>query len=459
MPKLDVADYIEKSGIRKARFGGYEPEDVRTAIQGLCNDYEQRLAQAETAARRLASENEALEQHCRAVTAQNRRLSAQGAALAGTSEKFSRQKEDLETQVASLRERNHSLSDQNAVLRLKNRDLEKENAALKKTAEQAQDELRVKGRELDDEKAGLAASRRQLLSDAEQEAAALVAEAERRAKQMEADAVLRAEAMDRLAREQGRRQAQRLLDAAADEANEIVNAHQLRLNNLRDEVLGMEARRDELIAYLAKVGSELLEIEAALKEGPKPEDAPPPRPEEPAAPLLPAVQPPRAELDLTPAAIARAAGALRAEAAQSAVRPAPAQAAPQQAEPARPAITLVEEPAPAPPPEPEQSRQTGPALTEVPGAIFSSPIVRQESDPILDETPPASTPRRPILPMLEDEEEPQPEQPPQPEGIDVTPGAAQQPPAGEARAVPDSPRRRKAVRAVRALQRMQRRNR
>ena len=28
MPKIDIDNYIEQSGMRKARFGGYEPDDV-----------------------------------------------------------------------------------------------------------------------------------------------------------------------------------------------------------------------------------------------------------------------------------------------------------------------------------------------------------------------------------------------------------------------------------------------
>ena len=28
MPKIDIDNYIEQSGMRKARFVGYEPEDV-----------------------------------------------------------------------------------------------------------------------------------------------------------------------------------------------------------------------------------------------------------------------------------------------------------------------------------------------------------------------------------------------------------------------------------------------
>ena len=47
MPKIDIDNYIEQSGMRKARFGGYEPEDVRQAMLDLCADYEQHLAAAD----------------------------------------------------------------------------------------------------------------------------------------------------------------------------------------------------------------------------------------------------------------------------------------------------------------------------------------------------------------------------------------------------------------------------
>ena len=36
MPKIDIDNYIEQSGMRKARFGGYEPEDVHQAMEDLC---------------------------------------------------------------------------------------------------------------------------------------------------------------------------------------------------------------------------------------------------------------------------------------------------------------------------------------------------------------------------------------------------------------------------------------
>ena len=71
-----------------------------------------------------------------------------------------------------------------------------------------------------------------------------------RADQIKEDAQAEAQAMDVSARDQAKAQAQKLVDAAAAEANEIQNAHQLRLNNLRAEVREMEAQRAALIDYL-----------------------------------------------------------------------------------------------------------------------------------------------------------------------------------------------------------------
>ena len=130
MPKIDIDNYIEQSGMRKARFGGYEPDDVRAALQALCTEYEQRLGRAEAQARKAEQENAELQQHCQTLTAQNNRLSGQNAALAGSSSTYSRQKESLDAQVSALQERNHSLNDQVAVLRLKNGSLQKEKEKL-----------------------------------------------------------------------------------------------------------------------------------------------------------------------------------------------------------------------------------------------------------------------------------------------------------------------------------------
>ena len=59
MPKIDIDNYIEQSGMRKARFGGYEPEDVHQAMEDLCADYEQHLTAMTSELRTLRQENDA----------------------------------------------------------------------------------------------------------------------------------------------------------------------------------------------------------------------------------------------------------------------------------------------------------------------------------------------------------------------------------------------------------------
>ena len=102
VPKIDVSKFIEQSGIRKARFGGYETADVRQAMQALCIEYEQRLNRAESHAKALVQQNNALEQHCQNLTAQNRRLAEQSAALAGNSETYSRQRAELDSRLNQI---------------------------------------------------------------------------------------------------------------------------------------------------------------------------------------------------------------------------------------------------------------------------------------------------------------------------------------------------------------------
>ena len=63
MPKIDIDNYIEQSGMRKARFGGYEPEDVHQAMEDLCADYEQHLTAMTSELRTLRQENDALRRH------------------------------------------------------------------------------------------------------------------------------------------------------------------------------------------------------------------------------------------------------------------------------------------------------------------------------------------------------------------------------------------------------------
>ena len=64
MATIDINQYIEQSGMRKARFGGYEPDDVRQAMLDLCSDYEQRLNTAAQQVRGAQQEAEALRRRC-----------------------------------------------------------------------------------------------------------------------------------------------------------------------------------------------------------------------------------------------------------------------------------------------------------------------------------------------------------------------------------------------------------
>lgn len=485
VPKIDVSKFIEQSGIRKARFGGYETVDVRQAMQALCTEYEQRLNRAESHAKALVQQNTALEQHCQNLTAQNRRLAEQSAALAGNTQTYSRQRTELDNRLASLKEKYHSLSDHCAVLQLKNSDLTKENEELKEAAAQARAELRIKGRELDDEKAAQVAARRQRLEKAEDEADQMVEEARKKAQKITDQAKLEAQATARAAQAQAQAQARRLVDAAAAEANEVQNAHQLRLNSLRDEVRVLEQRRDKLIEFLNRMARELMQVEGTAKsEGAAAEAVPAPAVDE--LPDLHEVPTPPVELDLGPEAIARAVDELRAQAAagqeddeeEESAEPAPdensvaaraarsfqlvaedeeaepdaseppAQPEPETAGPAEPERPAPEEPeAPAAPAEePEPARQTGPALTAVPGAIFSSPIVRQETPAEPDEDPPAAGPQLPVMPSFGDDEEydepeEEPEEPETPE------------PEADKPVPQPGVTREKAVRALRALRR------
>ena len=156
MPKIDIDNYIEQSGMRKARFGGYEPDDVRQAMRELCADYEQHLAAA-AELRTVRQENDALRRHAQTLVMQNQNLSAQNATLAGQVDKLQNYRTNLETQYSTAKERNHSLTNQLDVLRLKNSDLVRENKELTEQCEEANSALRVKGRAHDQARTPVAA--------------------------------------------------------------------------------------------------------------------------------------------------------------------------------------------------------------------------------------------------------------------------------------------------------------
>lgn len=451
---------MEQCGIRKARFGGLEPDDVRQAMLALSSEYEKRLTRAEERAQQLAQENAGLEKHCQSLTARNRLLTDQNVSLAGSSDSYSRQRQELSGQVSTLREKNRSLSDQNAVLTLKNADLTRENRRLQEQADQAQAALKVKGRELDEAKISLESSRQQLMDEAKSKAEELVRKAKEEADKTARKADSDAAAIARTARDQAKVQAQELIDAAASEANEIQNIHQLRLNNLKAEIAQMDQRRTQLVDYLRHMAEVLTKAgQEAVDTAPGTDAADAGTPAEELD--LHPVEAPEVQLDFSERAIAKAAAELAAEEPPE-PEPTPE---PRHAEPAgeplpepepersRPGFTLVEE---------DEEEDTTP-VHEVPGAIFSQPILRQAQEPVLDEHPPTNGPRRPVMPVLTDDEDEEEDDALPPEEEDVSdeaapvtavpaPDAVQTAP-GSAGPKASSRRRLQALRALRALHR------
>lgn len=494
MAWIDTNAFMDDFGIRKARFGGLEPEDVRLALQELGAQYEKRLAELAAQHRNTANAGAALEKHCQTLTAQNRLLAEQNVSLSTSNEKFSRQARVLDGQNGELKARNRSLTDQNAVLTLKNNDLTKENAQLRERTDTAEATLNVKGRALEEEKQNLARSQRELLAKAQAEAARAVAAGEEKARQTMATAQANAAAIELAARTQSQAQAQELINNAAHEADEIYNVHQLRLNSLKNEVAAMQGYRDDLMSYLQEMGETLLALrEKAERRAPDLADPLPPDPK-------PVGQVP-AQLDLSPEAIARTAGELAAApAAPAPAAPAAVPAAdaagggadPAQENALAPPAPPRAEPAPAPPAAPAALPGPAPALDlsngepaplhhyapeqeaapgEVPGApvgaIFSSPIINPE--PELHPDVPRPGPHTPVLPTLGDDEDDAPPRPARrepdvsdtlefviPHGARAASPARQNAAGGGGTAARRAPaaRRARALRAVRALHRL-----
>ncbi len=438
MAKIDANQYMEQCGVRKARFGGYEPEDVRAALRALCGDYEQSLANAAAETRAARQESEALRRRCQTLLGQNQNLAAQNATLAGQADKIARRQDDLETRYSKVQERNHSLTDQVAVLRLKNSDLTREKQELTERAEDAEAALRIKGRAHDEARQKLQADREQVLAEAHAEADKIRAQAQADADALLAEANRKAEAIDQLARDQAISQARRMVQAATDETQEIQNAHRLRLQDLQSRIADMEQQRDKLLDFLAQMIGELQEAQDYARQN---------------SPVavnkeVGLQQTPEPELDLSDQTVAAAAAALPSKPAEG---PGQGEQAPvncvvapglDEAEPA-PAAVVVPGPEEDATPSPDyfdtapQDQPSDPPEIEVPGAIFSYPILRQEGEPILDEEPPARGPHVPLMPDLggaEDEEDAD-------GGIRILPET--EPPA--------DPRRKKALAALRAL--------
>ena len=439
MAKIDVNQYMEQCGVRKARFGGYEPEDVRQALRALCSDYEQSLTAANAEARAARQESEALRRRCQTLMGQNQNLAAQNATLAGQADKISRRRDDLETRYSKVQERNHSLTDQVAVLRLKNGDLTRENKELTDRAEEAEAALRIKGRAHDEARQQVLKEKEQVLADARAEADKIRKKAQEDADALLAETNRKAEAIDQLAREQAISQARKMVQAATDETREIQNAHRLRLQDLKSRIAAMEQQRDKLMDFFSQMIGELQEAQDYARQN------------TPLATYDKDVTEASDEpqLDLSDKTVDAAAAALPVE----------KEDAPEESEDAVNCVVApgLDEEEPAPPrtvelvpeetkPSPEyfdtepQQQPSDPPEVEIPGAIFSYPILRQKGEPILDEEPPARGPHTPVMPDLSATEE------------DEDTGS------GEMEILPErkpeeNPRRKKAVAALRSLHR------
>ena len=205
------------------------------------------------------------------------------------------------------------------------------------------------------------------------------------------DTNLKAEAIDQLAREQAVAQARKMVQSATDETREIQNAHRLRLQDLKSRISEMEKTRGEMMDYLAKMIEELQKRRSTPARTPR---------WCPIRRSWPRRMPNRGW-------ICRPTRSMQRHLRCAAARKPPAE------EPPAPDANRVvapglddEEPrtntvvTPSPdyfdttpnPPEPGDAHEE----VEIPGAIFSYPILRQQGEPILDEgTPPPPTPHRP----------------------------------------------------------------
>ena len=474
MAAIDINQYIEQSGMRKARFGGYEPDDVRQAMLDLCSEYEQRLNTAAQQVRAAQQEAEALRRRCQTLIGQNQNLATQNASLAGKADRIARVQSDMETRYSKVQERNHSLTDQVAMLRLKNTDLELKNKELTERAENADAALRIKGREHDQAKQQVLAERDSVVAGAQKEAARIRSQAREEADQLLKDTNLKAEAIDQLAREQAIGQARKMVQAATEETREIQNAHRLRLQDLQSRIDAMEEQRNKLMDFLSKMIVELQETQDYAQQNT-------PQPLENKETTEPSAEP---QLDLSPTAVDAAASALRTEETAD-EQPAPApDLTDEDGQPRNCVVapgwndhandTRVARPVPDGPeqqPQPEyfdttptanelHTLQAPPAEAaakpkeevEIPGAIFSYPILRQKGEPILDEEPPVRGPHTPLLPDLDaDADEENEEQNPAAAPAEPAQPAAQ--PAAPAKVTASGPRRKKAVMALRALRR------
>ena len=178
--------------------------------------------------------------------------------------------------------------------------------------------------------------------------------------------------------------------SATDETREIQNAHRLRLQDLKSRISEMEKTRGEMMDYLAKMIEELQKTQEYASQN---------------APLVPhkeelAEADAEPRLDLSANKVDAAASALRGSEETPTEEP-PAPDANRVVAPGlddeEPRTNTVVTPSPdyfdtTPNPQPGDAHEE----VEIPGAIFSYPILRQQGEPILDEgTPPPPPPPPP----------------------------------------------------------------
>ena len=110
--EIDVTKFIEQSGIRKARFGGYETLDVRQAMQALCTEYEQRLSRAEGHAARWPSRTPRSNSTARPWRPRTAAWLSRAPPWPETVKPTPVSAPNWIPRLSSLKEKNHSLSDQ-----------------------------------------------------------------------------------------------------------------------------------------------------------------------------------------------------------------------------------------------------------------------------------------------------------------------------------------------------------
>ncbi len=195
-----------------------------------------------------------------------------------------------------------------------------------------------------------------------------------------------------------------MVQSATDETREIQNAHRLRLQDLKSRISEMEKTRGEMMDYLAKMIEELQKTQDYASQS---------APLVPIRRIWPRLMPSRSSI-FRPIRSMRQPRRCAAVSRSRSRSPAPADPDTNRVvapglDDAEPRTNTVITPSPDyfdtdPKEQPGDPHEE----VEIPGAIFSYPILRQQGEPILDEeTPPQPVPHKPVMPSftLADEDE------------------------------------------------------